>query len=85
MSEPVPPLSDPSWPLRSAPLLHYLREPRSWAAIESWCAARVAGRMSIGWATHCIAWAEQAGLVRSVVVDGAIRWVATGIAPERGT
>lgn len=81
MSGDVPPMGDPSWPTRAAPLLAYLREPRSWAAIESWCVSRSrdpdARRMSIGTATHCIAWAEQRGLARSVVVGGAIRWVAT--------
>ena len=81
MSADVPPLADPSWSARAAPLLAYLREPRSWAAIESWCRSRdrsagVVERMSVGTATHCLAWAEDRGLARSFVHDGAVLWLA---------
>jgi len=63
---------DPRWAEWSAPLLDYLVEkPRTWKGLEAWRRSQgVSGYLF----RNCLAWLEDAGVVRSEGSGKRVKW-----------
>jgi len=73
--EAIPPISDPVWVEWSDPLLKFLQEqPRTWLQLEKWRKSQSVSGFRL---RNCLAWLEDASLVRSEGSGKAVKWVAT--------
>ena len=77
-----PPASSPGWAERSAPLRAFLATPRgrSWPELRAWAEEEGISGASL---LNRLAWLENAHAVVGVGRGEALRWVATGQAPQR--
>lgn len=71
----VPPVSDSRWRDWAAPLLEFLKEPRTWREIDSWGIRKGHGETYI---RHLIAWLEDKHLAYSYDDGKTLRWLGAG-------
>jgi hypothetical protein len=71
----VPPVSDPSWRRRAAPLQEFLKEPRTWKEIDLWGLRNGKSETLL---RHLIAWLEDNHLVYSYDDGKSLRWLGAG-------
>ncbi len=69
----VPSTGDPSWEKSSRGLLLFLAEMRTWPDLNAWKGIRNPTVLR-----HTLAWLEDRKLVRMMIVDDEIRWLAVG-------